>query len=384
MDSPRRNPPFNPSPPRQPGRRFVLCSHDGFGLGHVRRNGLIARQLLAEPDTEVVMVTGSSVGVPWFQHRRLSVVSVPSMTKDSAGMYRHSTMSFEEALRERARLLTDVVHSFRPTALVIDRHPYGIGGEWRPGIELARSLGARIVVGLRDILDDPAVVRSEMEGDGWSQVAELFDDAFVYGAPSICDHRLEYGLPIRPTYLGWVTDPAPVVRRDPNLVVVTAGGGADGESLLRLALATAGLREDRQFIIVAGPYADHLPRSVDRSGRVSVVRSVPGCAEVFATAGFVVQMAGYNSTFEALSAGIRPILLPRRAPRREQAIRATRLASLGLADVLDDASTPSELAWLLDRPRGFASSVLQEAGIHMGGASLSAAALLDNAREFVS
>ncbi len=80
----------------------------------------------------------------------------------------------------------------------------------------------------------------------------------------------------------------PVVRRDPNLVVVTAGGGADGESLLRLALGTARLREDRRFIIVAGPYADHLPRSVDRSGRISVVRSVPSCADVFATAGFVV------------------------------------------------------------------------------------------------
>jgi predicted glycosyltransferase len=384
MDSPRRNSPFRSLPPHQASKRFVLCSHDGFGLGHVRRNGLIARQLLADPDTEVVMVTGSSVGVPWLQHSRLTVVTVPSMTKDTAGTYRHSSMSFDEALIERARLLTDVVRNFRPTALVIDRHPYGIGGEWRPGIELARSLGARVVVGLRDILDDPAVVRSEMEGDGWSQVADLFDDAFVYGAPSICDHHLEYGLPIRPTYLGWVTDPAPVVRRDPNLVVVTAGGGADGERLLRLALATARMREDRRFIIVAGPYADHLPRSADRSGRISVVRSVPGCAEVFATAGFVVQMAGYNSTFESLSAGVRPILLPRRAPRREQAIRASRLASLGLADVLDDASTPSELAWLLDRPRGLASSVLQKAGIHMDGASHSAAALLDNDRECVS
>jgi predicted glycosyltransferase len=384
MDSPRRNSPFSLQSPHRASKRFVLCSHDGFGLGHVRRNGLIARQLLAQPDVEVVMVTGSSVGVPWLQHPRLSVVNVPSMTKDSTGMYRHSTMSFDAALRERARLLTDVVKCFRPTALVIDRHPYGIGGEWRPGIELARRFGARIVVGLRDILDDPAVVRSEMEGEGWSHVSDLFDDAFVYGAPSICDHSLEYGLPIRPTYLGWVTDSAPVVERDANLVVVTAGGGADGESLLRLALATARLREDRRFLIVAGPYADHLPRSFDPSGRISVVRSVPGCAEVFATAGFVVQMAGYNSTFEALSAGVRPILLPRRAPRREQAIRATRLASLGLADVLDDASTPSELAWLLDRPRGFASSALHTAGIHMDGASLSAAALLDSDRELVS
>ena len=52
-------------------------------------------------------------------------------------------------------------------------------------------------------------------------------------------------------------------------------------------------------------------------------------------------MAGYNSTFEALAAGQRPILMPRRNPRREQAIRAERLEGLGLADVVDPGADPS-------------------------------------------
>ena len=62
-------------------------------------------------------------------------------------------------------------------------------------------------------------------------------------------------------------------------------------------------------------------------------------------------MAGYNTTVEALAAGVRPLLVPRRSPRREQAIRATRLASLGLADIVDEDATVDEVSWLLRRPR---------------------------------
>jgi predicted glycosyltransferase len=89
-------------------------------------------------------------------------------------------------------------------------------------------------------------------------------------------------------------------------------------------------------------------------------------------AGAVVQMAGYNSTYEALAGGIRPILLPRRSPRREQAIRASRLAALGLADVLDDATTPSELAWLLGQDRSSDADRAARAGVRLDGAERAA------------
>ena len=88
--------------------------------------------------------------------------------------------------------------------------------------------------------------------------------------------------------------------------------------------------------------------------RISLVRDTPGCGPLFARADRVVQMAGYNSTFECLAAGVRPVLVPRRTPRREQVIRATRLAALGLADVVDEPASAAEVAWLLRRPRALA------------------------------
>jgi predicted glycosyltransferase len=87
-------------------------------------------------------------------------------------------------------------------------------------------------------------------------------------------------------------------------------------------------------------------------------------------------MAGYNSTVEALAAGQRPILFPRRSPRREQAIRAGRLASLGLADVVDAGAPASEVHWLLNQSRRTGPSRLKAAGIRLDGADVAARQLL--------
>jgi predicted glycosyltransferase len=86
-------------------------------------------------------------------------------------------------------------------------------------------------------------------------------------------------------------------------------------------------------------------------------------------------MAGYNSTLEALAAGQRPILVPRRSPRREQAIRAWRLAALGLADVVDEGAAAAEVDWLLGRWRLLEPGAVAAAGIDLDGARRAAARL---------
>ncbi|NUS50408.1 MAG: hypothetical protein HOQ22_05120, partial [Nocardioidaceae bacterium] len=52
----------------------------------------------------------------------------------------------------------------------------------------------------------------------------------------------------------------------------------------------------------------------------------------------------------------------------EQAIRAGRLAALGLADVVDEGADVGEVAWLLGRPRTLRPDALQDAGIDLDGA----------------
>ena len=127
-------------------------------------------------------------------------------------------------------------------------------------------------------------------------------------------------------------------------------------------------------MLVAGPYADS-GLDVEATDRLRVLRNTPDCAALMARAGAVIQMAGYNSTLEALAAGIRPVLVPRRAPRREQAIRALRLAALGVADVVDGEASLEEVTWLLGRPRLLPPDALETAGIRLDGAERAAAAI---------
>jgi predicted glycosyltransferase len=106
--------------------------------------------------------------------------------------------------------------------------------------------------------------------------------------------------------------------------------------------------------------------------RVGVVRELDGCGPLFGRSAAVIQMAGYNSTFEALAAGNRPILVPRRQPRLEQHIRAERLAVLGLADMIDEGAGAADVDALLDVPRHISRERVVRAGIDLDGATTAA------------
>lgn len=357
--------------------RYLFYSHDGFGLGHVRRNVMIARAVLeADPAAAVTLITGLAVRPGWLGSTRgLRVVWVPPLLKDATGGYRSSGMPFEQALGVRAARFAAEVVWIAPHVVVVDRHPYGTAGELRPGLEQARNDGAAVVLGLRDVLDEPRIVAEELGGEGWRDVPELFSEVLVYGARHFVDHELEYGLPVSPQYCGWVVPAPQRLRPEHELLAVAAGGGGDGGPVFDLG---AGLLEGRprwSGVFAAGPYADR--RSLTRSSRalldrVTVVEEAGGCQDLFARAGAVLCMAGYNSTYEALAAGQRPILVPRRSPRREQAIRALRLAALGLADVVDEGAAADEVDWLLGRDRGLGPHRLAEAGIGLDGAQRAA------------
>ena len=77
----------------------------------------------------------------------------------------------------------------------------------------------------------------------------------VYGERILCDHEREYGLPVAPRYCGWVADSAGRARRQPGLVVVTAGGGGDGAQVFDLGAELARRLPAGRFVVVAGPYA---------------------------------------------------------------------------------------------------------------------------------
>lgn len=358
--------------------RFLFSSHDGYGLGHVRRNVLIAREVLRlDPSAQITLVTGVPRRPAWLQDPRFCVVAVPPLLKNAQGVYDNPGLGLHAAVAERARIFSRTVAALRPDVVVVDRHPYGTAGELRAGLTYARRHGATLLLGLRDVIDDVASVRREFDGQGWEGVNRLFHDILVFGNPLLCDHESEYGLPIRPTYCGWVVEPAAARVRAQDLVIISAGGGGDGRTVFRLGVEALRRRPHLRGIVAAGPYTGDWARQTmggdcDLTARVHLSRDTGSTVQLFAGAGAVVQMAGYNSTIEALSAGLRAVLVPRRSPRREQAIRASRLASLGLADVVDETASPDEVAWLMDQPRLLPDGACERAGISLNGATFAA------------
>jgi predicted glycosyltransferase len=356
--------------------RYLFFSHDGYGLGHVRRNCVIARALArGDPNARVTIVTGIPSTPSWLARWGQHVVRVPPLLKDGQGSHRPLEMSFEDAVARRAAIFVETVDRVRPHVVIIDRHPFGTAGELREGLEVAVRRGATLALGLRDILDDPSVIADEMTGRDWAEVPDLFQELLVYGDARFCDHQQEYGLAVRPTYCGWVVDAPIGGTRDPLLLAAAAGGGGDGEAVFRLATEALRRRPDWRGELAAGPFAD--ADAVERAARslnerVKVHRGMSECGALFARAGAVVQMAGYNSTFEALATGHRPVLVPRRHPRREQAIRAERLARLGLVDVVEPDASADDLLRALRRPRTVRAAAIARSGIDLRGADRAA------------
>ena len=360
-----RSPEPNSSP--APGTRVLMYSHDSYGLGHFRRTMTLAEALAASlPNVSVLIATGSPCSSHFDLPERVEVLKLPSVTKDAGGGYvsRSLPCSLDEIIELRSRLLLETFRAFRPNLLVVDHQVVGLKGELLGVLAEARSTGTPAILGMRDIIDEPAVVARD-----WSQrsirraLAESYKRVCIYGSPKVFDPRVEYPLPAalarRVEFVGYVVREAPRASVRPlpperPQVLVTVGGGEDAETRLESYLDALALKPaDWETTLVLGPLLDQerarrIRRRARLLGGVSVHGFVEDLPRKLAESDAVVGMAGYNTTSEILQSGVPAVLLPRTAPRREQELRASRLADLGLVEMLLRA-TPETLRGAVER-----------------------------------
>jgi predicted glycosyltransferase len=104
-------------------------------------------------------------------------------------------------------------------------------------------------------------------------------------------------------------------------------------------------------LLVLGPFmqrerrAEFLAR-VARLPRVEAITFDAHMEHLVENAVGVVAMGGYNTFCEILSLDKRAVIVPRKRPRMEQFIRASRAQELGLVRMLEDNETydPAEMA----------------------------------------
>jgi predicted glycosyltransferase len=159
------------------------------------------------------------------------------------------------------------------------------------------------------------------------------------------------GLADKLTFTGYLRrslPPAPAQASERELpdepyVLVTTGGGGDGDELVDWVLSAyeSDPAIPHPALLVFGPFMNPDQRYdfQERAARLVKVYPITFDArfeQLVAPALGVVAMGGYNTFCEILSFGKPALIVPRTAPRREQYLRAERAAHLGLVRMLPD------------------------------------------------
>jgi predicted glycosyltransferase len=392
--------------------RVAVFTHDTFGLGHLRRCRHIVRELADRmPDSALMFISGSpALHVFGDLPRNADFLKVPTIAKTGSKLHQppHLPIALAGIRHLRQRLIQEAALGFAPDVFLVDNFPLGSQGELLPTLHELRRLPTQTVLGLRDILDAPDVVRRDWTRQGMYDVLDrYYDRILIYGMREVLDVEEAYGLPpsvaAKVTYCGYVTDPAPTISRDVSaqalgvsgpFILAAGGGGGDGFPLLRVFLAALEHLPDQQAVVITGPLMsrsdrDRLRAMANARGGVILHDYVPDLGRHVAAADLVVGMCGYNSAAEIVSTGARALLVPRTwrygehrigpaaGEEFEQLMRARALTGLGLIDMVEPAElTPDRLA---DRML----TALTRPGVELGG-TLSFSGLTRTADEIVS
>jgi predicted glycosyltransferase len=353
-------------------KRVLIYSHDTFGLGHLRRCRTIAHSLVeTDKDLSVLILSGSPIIGSFDFRARVDFVRIPGVIKLRNGEYTSLSlhMHIEETLRLRASIITHTAEIFQPDLFIVDKEPLGLRGEVQDTLDLLRGRGIPSVLGLRDVMDEPAQLEPE-----WTRknvvpaLQRYYDEIWVYGLPQICDPLAGIALPPRVRkmmrYTGYLRrsvpghkpiDPA-ISFGDEPFLLVTPGGGGDGDGLIDWVLSA--YEHDPQLpypaLFVLGPFMQPELQSefLQRAARLKRVKAITfdsHLESLMARAIGVVAMGGYNTFCEILSFNKRALIVPRTTPRLEQYIRTSRASELGLVKMLTDdgARNPRQMATAL-------------------------------------
>lgn len=349
---------------RRDRRRLLIYSHDSFGLGHLRRCRAIAHALVdRRPDLQVLILSGSPIIGSFGFRNHVDFVRIPGVIKLQDGDYSAASLDLDlkEILAIRAKIIRHTADAFAPDLFLVDKEPLGLRGEVGETLAMLKARGVPLILGLRDVLDEPAQLAEEWRRKNVMRaLADLYDAIWVYGLPQICN-AIE-GIPVtraitdKVRYTGYlrrmVEEPQPPQALPAELVgvpyvLVTPGGGGDGADLIDWVLRAyeheanqpGGEALPHACLLVLGPFmrtalqAEFMAR-VAGLPRVSAIRFEATIENLLAGAAGIVAMGGYNTFCEILSFDRPAVLVPRTTPRLEQFIRAKRADALGLVRML--------------------------------------------------
>ena len=344
-----------------PTFNILMYSHDTYGLGHIRRTMAIANHL-RDHNTNILILTGSPLAGRFSFPSQVDFVRIPGMIKKTNDEYRSLSIRIdaEQALSIRTNVILATAQAFEPDLFIVDKEPLGLKREVLPTLQWFKASGAstKTVLGLRDILDEPTVIKQDWaDKNVYSHLIELYNEIWIYGDKKIYNPVELYNIPAeihdRVVFTGYIprAEKCSGVREktrkqfrimpEDNLILVTTGGGGDGFEVLEHYISMHDYFPTSlpfKTVMITGPFMpkrkrEKIKQKAKRHG-IKTLPFHPRLEELMQASDMVISMGGYNTVCEILTQETPALIIPRETPRKEQLIRATCLQSRKLIDFI--------------------------------------------------
>lgn len=373
-------------------RRVLIHVQHLLGIGHLVRAARLAKATAAH-GLETLLVSGG----PPHPHMDIGGALLEQLPPMRAGDASFGTLvdgdgnQVNDAWRGRRReMLLEIVTAYHPDVVVTELFPFGrrqCRFELLPLLAYSANVRPRPVIAcsVRDILHTGR--KADRIRESVELVRKHYDLVLVHGDPSLIGFAETFPaaseFESKLAYTGYVA-PSPLApSEDSGEIIVSAGGGAVGASLLHAAAAARRLSAfgDRTWRLLAGEdetlltelRRDASPGLVVEPSRPDFTRLLAGCA-------VSVSQAGYNTAMDVLAARARAVLVPFvGSGESEQSLRAERLAArIGGIEVVPEAAlTPAALAGAVDAAAAGPRPDPAAFGLNMSGAETTARLLSD-------
>lgn len=348
-------------------KKILMYSHDCSGLGHTSRTLSIAAHLAKEiEDCSIMLVTDLSITGHLNFPQNVDFIHLPCIMQRSEDNFYHTNLDIDikDFLTLRRKITKSAIKSFDPGLIIIESDPSVLPHEMKHtfGFVRKRYPGTRVVWGIPDILGDPETVKKDwIEKDVYRVMDRVCDEIWVHGVQDVFDVVEEYAFPQelanKTHYTGYMRVLEEDVRKydeyvqentDKPYVLVTAGSGAEGFSLLDNYLASLEeANEPMPFrsVITTGPMMKpeqkkHLLERAEKLPDVIFHRYSKHILQYLKHAQLVVCNGGFNMMCEILSYRKKSIFVPMPTPANEHLKRAEIFKELGLIDLI----SPDELS----------------------------------------
>ncbi len=339
---------------------FIHVQHL-LGTGHAVRAAAIG-QALVRHGLEVTLATGNTLP-PTLDVSGLDIIELPPVRSPDAVFDRLVTpdgTDIDEAWMAKRRAASLEAFGRKPCDLLLtETYPFGRRQfEFELGAVITEAKGQPhpplIATSIRDIL----VRKQQLWKEEWmaTQALAHYDRILIHGDPNVVELSDSFPFAERVQHLvrytgfvGGGPRPVPPEGDGEDEVIISCGGGAVAQALLKAALHARPLTKhaaDTRWRVLIGhdvSDTDFASYMAEASEGVLVERARRDFPGLLKRARLSVSQAGYNTVLDVLIAGVRSVLVPFAQIREtEQTQRAEALARHGRAVVVPEKGLTAE------------------------------------------